>query len=83
MKNPNAIKEDEKIQNLIEHLKSFRSLERVEKLFLKSVERVIKEAKKQNYLLDAKLELKFFDNQKFTEELEKLINQQTQTKMRN
>jgi len=73
-------KEDEKIQNLIEHLKSFRSLQRIEKLFLKAIERVIEEAKKQNYLLDAKLELKFFDNQKFTEELEKLINQQTQTK---
>jgi hypothetical protein len=76
-------KEDEKIQNLIEHLTSFRSLERIEKLFLKAIERVIEEAKKQNYLLDAKFELKFFDNQKFTEELEKLINQQTQTKMRN
>jgi hypothetical protein len=76
-------KEDEKIQNLTEHLKSFRSLQRIEKLFLKAIERVIEEAKKQNYLLGGSIQLEFFNNQKFTEELEKLINQQTQTKMRN
>jgi len=80
MKNPNAIKEDS-FKKVADHLEAFKSLARLESVFLKALEKIVEQGKKGNYLIGGKIELQFFDNEKFIQKIDSLI--QEQQKMRN
>ena len=80
MKNPNAIKEDS-LKKVADHLEAFKSLARLESVFLKALEKIVEQGKKGNYLIDGKIELRFFDNEKFIEKIDSLF--QEQQKIRN